>query len=88
MVLATGDRARSLCERPVWIRGIDHRSDAHTLGVRDLTSAMSATIAAEKSGVGADRIDLAELAAPFTTSEAVLTEALGLGDGVSVNPSG
>ena len=88
MVLATGDRARSLCARPVWIRGIDHRSDAHTLGVRDLTSAMSAAIAANKSGVGGDRIDFAELHAPFTTSEAVLTQAIGLDDSVLVNPSG
>ena len=65
------------CDRPVWIRGIDHRTDAHTLGARDLTSAMSASIAAEKAGVGADKIDFAELHAPFTTSEAVLTSALG-----------
>ncbi len=88
MVLAAGDRARDLCDRPVWIRGIDHRIDAHTLGVRDLTDAMSARIAAEKAGVGNDKIDFAELHAPFTTSEAVLTEALGLGDDVDINPSG
>jgi acetyl-CoA acetyltransferase len=88
MVLAAGDRARELCDRPVWIRGIDHRIDAHTLGARDLTSAMSARIAGEKAGVGGERIDFAELHAPFTTSEAVLSEALGLDDDVVVNPSG
>lgn len=88
MVLAAGDRARELCDRPVWIRGIDHRIDAHTLGARDLTDAMSARIAAEKAGVGNDKIDFAELHAPYTTSEAVLTDALGLGDGVDINPSG
>jgi len=88
MVLAAGDRARDLCDRPVWIRGIDHRIDAHTLGVRDLTDAMSARIAAEKAGVGNDKVDFAELHAPFTTSEAVLTAALGLGDDVDINPSG
>jgi acetyl-CoA acetyltransferase len=88
MVLAAGDRARELCDRPAWIRGIDHRIDAHTLGARDLTSAMSARIAAEKAGVGDDKIDFAELHAPFTTSEAVLTDALGLADDVTINPSG
>lgn len=88
MVLAAGDRARELCDRPVWIRGIDHRIDAHTLGVRDLTDAPSARMAAEKAGVADDKVDFAELHAPFTTSEAVLTEALGLGDGVDINPSG
>lgn len=88
MVLAAGDRARELCDRPVWIRGIDHRIDAHTLGVRDLTDAPSARLAAEKAGVGNDKVDFAELHAPYTTSEAVLTEALGLGADVDINPSG
>ncbi|MEM7142336.1 MAG: thiolase domain-containing protein [Actinomycetota bacterium] len=88
MVLAAGDRARELCDRPVWIRGIDHRIDAHTLGARDLTDAMSARIAAEKAGVSNDKVDFAELHAPYTTSEAVLTDALGLGDDVDINPSG
>jgi acetyl-CoA acetyltransferase len=88
MVLAAGDRARDLCDRPVWIRGIDHRIDAHTLGARDLTTSMSARIAADRAGVAADKVDFAELHAPFTTSEAVLVDALGLGDEVTVNPSG
>ncbi|MEM9520716.1 MAG: thiolase domain-containing protein [Actinomycetota bacterium] len=88
IVLAADDKARDLCERPAWIRGIDHRTDAHTLGVRDLTQSMSARIAAEKAGVGDDKIDIAELHAPFSTSEAVLTTALGLGDDTVINPSG
>src|SRR5580658_9462294 len=36
VVLAAGDRARDLCERPAWITGIDHRIEAHALGARDL----------------------------------------------------
>ena len=32
IVLAAGDRARELCERPAWIRGIDHRIEPHGLG--------------------------------------------------------
>jgi acetyl-CoA acetyltransferase len=88
MVLAAGDRARELCERPAWIRGLDHRSDAHTLGVRDLTRSMSAAIAADRAGVADDKVDVAELHAPFTTSEHVLVDALGLGPETVVNPSG
>ena len=89
VVLAAGDRARELCERPAWIRGIDHRGDAHTLGVRDLTSSMSARLAAHRAGVADDKVDLAELYGPFTTSEHLLIEALGLDeDATAVNPSG
>ena len=41
-VLVAGDRARALSERPAWIRGIDHRVDAHYPGVRDLSVSHSA----------------------------------------------
>ena len=91
-VLAVGDRARELCERPAWIRGIDHRSDAHTLGVRDLTSSMSARRAAREAGLAPGRaggLDFVELHAPFTTSEHLLIDALGLDeDATAISPSG
>ena len=87
-MLAAGDRARELCDRPAWIRGIDHRTDAHTLGVRDLTDPMSARIAADGAGVGDGPVDFAELHAPFTTSEHLLVQALGLGGDTVINPSG
>ena len=32
VVIAAGDLARSVCERPAWIRGIEHRIEAHALG--------------------------------------------------------
>ncbi len=89
IVLAAGDRAAELCERPAWIRGFDHRSDAHTLGARDLTSSMSARLAAQHAGVNADKLDIAELHAPYTTSEHLLTRALGIDEETTaVNPSG
>lgn len=88
VVLAAGDRARELTDRPVWIRGIDHRIDPHGLGVRDLTTSPSTALAAARAGVGDGPVDLAELHAPFTHQEVILRRALGLGDGVSVNPSG
>jgi acetyl-CoA acetyltransferase len=88
IVLAAGDRARELAERPAWIRGIDHRIEAHSLGARDLTSSPSVAIAGERAGVGAGPVDVAELHAPFTHQEVLVRDALGLGDGVHVNPSG
>jgi acetyl-CoA acetyltransferase len=86
VILAAGDRARELSDRPAWIRGLDHRTDAHSLGVRDLTESPSTRIAGEKAGVNG--VDLAELHAPFTHQEVILRRALGLGDGVAINPSG
>jgi acetyl-CoA acetyltransferase len=88
VVLAAGDRARELCDRPAWIRGIDHRADGHHLNLRDLTEAPSAAIAAEKAGVADGPVDVAELHACFTHQEPILRTALGLGDDVEVNPSG
>ena len=87
VMLAAGDRARELSERPAWIRGIDHRIEAHALGVRDLTTRRRPPW--RPSGRGGRRpVDVAELHAPFTHQEVLVRRALGLGDGVEVNPSG
>ncbi len=88
MVLAAGDRAYEMCERPAFITGIDHRIETHAVGARDLTSSPSTKLAGEKAGVGAKKVDIAELHAPYAHQELILAEALGLGDGVDVNPSG
>lgn len=88
VILAAGERARDLCERPAWIRGIDHRIEAHSLGVRDLTDSPSTRLAAERAGAFDRPVDTAELHAPFTSQEVVLRKALRLADDVDVNPSG
>ncbi|MFD7230965.1 thiolase domain-containing protein [Streptomyces sp. NPDC059881] len=88
VVLAAGDRARELCERPAWIRGMDHRIEAHSLGVRDLTDSPSTRLAAERAGAFERPVDTAELHAPFTSQEVVLRNALDLDERVRVNPSG
>ncbi len=88
VVLAADDVARRVCERPAWIRGIDHRIEPHALGARDLTRSVSTGIAGERAGAGADRIDVAELYAPFSSQEDVVADALGLGDTTVRNPSG
>ena len=46
MVLATGDRARQLRERPAFITGFDHRTECHNPVYRDLTDSPSTRIAA------------------------------------------
>jgi acetyl-CoA acetyltransferase len=99
VILAAGDSARRLSRRPAWIRGIDHRIETHSLGARDLSTSPSTVMAAREAGAfgseGGDgsapataTVDVAELHAPFSHQELILASALGLGDGVSVNPSG
>jgi acetyl-CoA acetyltransferase len=88
MVLAAGDRARDLCEKPVWVRGIDHRIDGQALGSRDLSVSPSTALAGRKAGVTAD-VDIAELHTPFSHQELIVSEALGLDETrTRINPSG
>ncbi len=78
VILASGARARELCERPAWITSLSHRIESGSLGARDLLDA----------GLGpVGPVDVAELHAPFTHQEILLRQALGLGEAV-VNPSG
>jgi acetyl-CoA acetyltransferase len=88
VVLARGDRARQLCSRPVWIRGLDHRIEAHHPGMRDLTVSSSTTMAARKAGYDGGPMDVAELCASFSPQELILRASLGLPDDTDVNPSG
>ena len=102
VIIASAERARELCARPAWITGFAHRIDSGSLGARDLLAVPSAAAAARAAGagraagaygvevapVGVAPVDVAELHAPFTHQEILLREALGLGDGVAVNPSG
>jgi len=88
VILAAGDRASELCDRPAWIRGIEHVCEPMDLGVRDLGRSRSTEIAAEKAGVRSDKVDVAELSAPFTHQEILVERALGLGDSTTINPSG
>lgn len=87
IVIAADDVARELCERPAWIRGIDHRIDAPHIGTRDLTTSASARRAGEEAGALQGGFDVAELHAQFSHDELILREALGL-DGATINPSG
>jgi acetyl-CoA acetyltransferase len=88
VVMARGDKARELCERPAWIRGMDHRIEAHQPGVRDLTSSSSTTLAARKAGYDGGPLDVVELSSTFSPQEVVLRQSLGLDAGANINPSG
>lgn len=86
IVLAAGDRARELAERPAWITGLAHRIDSPALGTRDLTDSPSTSAAARAAG--AEGVTAAELHAPFSHQEILLRQAIGLDGDVTVNPSG
>ncbi|GII33075.1 thiolase domain-containing protein [Planotetraspora mira] len=88
IVLAAGDLARELAERPAWITGIAHRIEPHYLGMRDLTRSPSAEAAGRAAGVGKGPVDVAELHAQFSHEELILREALELPAETVVNPSG
>ena len=84
-----GDKARELRKNPAWITGIEHRIETPVLGARNLTTSPS-TEASAKAATGGDTgsIEVAEIYAPFTHQQLILTEAIGLPSSTKVNPSG
>ena len=86
IVLAAGDRARDVRDKPAWITGLSHYIDPMSMGTRDLTRSPSTAMAASKAGI--DGVEVAELHAPFSHQELILRRELGLGDDVAINPSG
>ncbi|MGL4304577.1 MAG: thiolase domain-containing protein [Mycobacteriaceae bacterium] len=89
VVLASEGKAKELCANPAWITGIEHRIDPPSFGSRDLTLAPSATVAAVAAAKGnLSGLDLAELHAPFSHQEIILTSAMSLTDSVPINLSG
>ena len=88
MVICTVEKARSLGRPYAVIKGIDHRIETANLGARDLTRSVSTELAAAGAGVGRGKVDVAELYAPFSHQEIILSRALGLGADTVVNPSG
>ncbi|MCK5753245.1 MAG: lipid-transfer protein, partial [Mycobacterium sp.] len=86
---AADDRARELRERPAWISGIEHRIETPVLGARELTTSPStAASAAAATNGDTSSIELAEIYAPFSHQQLILTEAIGLSDSTKINPSG
>lgn len=88
VVIAAEEVAREHCERPAWIRGIEHRVEAPHIGVRDLTASESTRRSGEEAGALRGGFDVAELHAQFSADELILREALGIDAGTRINPSG
>lgn len=86
IVLAAGDIAGTVRDRPAWISGISTYVDPLSFSVRDITMAPSASAAAAQCDL--TDLQVAELHAPFSHQELILRSALGLADDVVVNPSG
>lgn len=88
VVIATVEKAQEWGKPYAVISGIDHCIETHNLGMRDLTDSVSTRTAAERAGMHHGKVDVAELYAPFSHQEIILTRALGLGEETSINPSG
>jgi acetyl-CoA acetyltransferase len=92
IVLAADDKARELRENPAWITGFEHRIESPVLGSRDLTrspsTAASARSAAGDDVAGVKSVEVAEIHAPFTHQQLILTEAMGLPSEARINLSG
>jgi acetyl-CoA acetyltransferase len=88
MVICTVEKARQLGVPYAIITGIDHRIETHNLGARDLTRSVSTEQAASAAGASDGPIEIAELYAPFSHQEIILSRSLGLDSTTLVNPSG
>ncbi|GAA4365122.1 thiolase domain-containing protein [Nocardioides caricicola] len=86
IVLAAGNKAREVRDKPAWISGLSHFVDPMSMGTRDLTRSPSAARAA--AAVDLSGVEVAELHAPFSHQELILRRELGLDDDVRINPSG
>jgi len=84
VLLACGEKAKELCEKPVWIKGFSNSLETCRLGERELYTSPSTKQAAEKAykaaGISdpANEIDVAEISAKFAHQEPIICESLGL----------
>lgn len=84
LLLAAGDKARELTDKPVWIRGVGDSLDTYYIGERNLARSRSTKLAAERAykmaGISdpAGNIDVAEVSAKFAAQEPIICEELGL----------
>ena len=83
IILASEERAKAVCEKPVWILGLGAASEAVNMAGRsDLTSGLRVGIEAGKkaykmAGVGPKDIDVGEVHDCFTIAEIMAYENLG-----------
>ena len=82
IIVASEEKAKALCEKPVWILGLGAASETVNMAGRDLFTGLSVAIEAgkqayEMAGVGPEDIDVAEVHDCFTIAEMMAYENLG-----------
>ncbi len=82
LIVASEEKARAMCEKPVWVLGIGAASEAVNMAGRTLLTGLSVSIEAGKqaykmAGVGPKDIDVAEVHDCFTIAEMMAYENLG-----------
>lgn len=85
IIVASEEKAKSLCEKPVWILGLGAASEAVNMAGRDLFTGLSvareaARQAYEMAGAGPGDIDVAEVHDCFTVAEMMAYEDLGFAE--------
>jgi acetyl-CoA C-acetyltransferase len=82
VIVACEEKAKAMCEKPVWILGIGAASEAVNMAGRALLTGLSVSIKAGKqaykmAGLGPKDIDVAEVHDCFTIAEMMAYENLG-----------
>jgi acetyl-CoA C-acetyltransferase len=82
VIVACEEKAKAMCEKPVWILGIGAASEAVNMAGRTLLTGLSVSIEAGKqaytmAGLGPKDIDVAEVHDCFTIAEMMAYENLG-----------
>src|SRR4029078_5259894 len=72
VVIARADKARELCDNPVFISGFAHGGELPCPGRRDFPSSPSTTIAEKAAGLEEAPVEVAELQSAFTHEEPLL----------------
>ena len=82
IILASEEKAKELCDKPVWVLGLGAASESVNMAGRDLFTGLSVAIEAGKqaygmASVGPEDIDVAEVHDCFTIAEMMAYENLG-----------
>jgi acetyl-CoA C-acetyltransferase len=82
IIVASEEKARAICDKPVWILGLGAASEPVNMARRDLFTGLNVAIEAgkqayEMAGVGPEDIDVAEVHDCFTIAEMMAYENLG-----------
>ncbi len=85
VILATEDKAKKLCDKPIWVKGFGNSMDHFNPGDRDLLNGQLPTAASEAYKMAGIRdpqkkIDMAEICEPYAFQELLWCEKLGFCD--------